>query len=202
MRRSPKITRKTDILNAATASFLKDGYGASNIDDIAKRAGVSKPTVYKHYDSKFDLFCQMIYKMVNGPNEEGLYLAHAKKLEPKEGLTYIAGKMVNKFYREDLILLYRLIISESSNFPEMNEALAQCFCNSCHENMNALLTHYAQKGLLKIEDPEIATNQFIVLLEVPVIFRLFMRRDNLPDTVERQEIIERTVDMFWHYYKN
>lgn len=201
MRRTPKETRKTEILNAAITSFLQEGYGESNIDDIAKRAGVSKPTVYKHYDSKIDLFCAMINHMVLRMSDEEDVMDYVKSLPPKDGLIYAANIMVEKFYQEDLIDLYRLIIGESRNFPEMNEALAQCFCNRCHAQMDELLAFYAEAGLANIEDVEAATRQFMVLLEEPIIYRLFMRREDIPGQRERNEIIRRTVNMFWNYYK-
>lgn len=202
MHKVTREARKNGILSAATAAFLEDGYGPSNIDDIAKRAGVSKPTVYKHFDSKIDLFCAMIEHIVNDMahnDKDGL--AYAKSLPPRDGLLYAANQMVERFYKEELVRLYRLIIGESRQFPEMNEALAQCFCNVCHEQTDALLRHYVDEGLAKVEDIEAATRQFMVLLEEPIIYRLFMRREDLPGQKESNEIVRRSVNMFWNYYK-
>ena len=194
--------RKKSILDAATAAFLANGYGDSNIDEIAKRAGVSKPTVYKHFDSKIDLFCAMIDVMVDDlaqSQEEAL--DYVKGLPPRDGLIYVANQMTEKFYNEELVSLYKLIISESRQFPEMNEALAQCFCNECHSVFEELLAYYVAEGAAIIEDIPAATRQFLVLIEEPVVYQLFMRRDKLPGAKERNEIVRRTVSMFWNYYK-
>lgn len=202
MHKVTRDARKSSILAAATDSFLEEGYGASNIDAIAKRAGVSKPTVYKHFDSKIDLFCAMIDTIADGmaehPEED---LAHVKTLSPRDGFIFVANKMAARFYNKQLVHLYRLIIAESGKFPEMNEALAQCFCNECHDLFEDLLRDYVAQGFLKIEDIEAATRQFMVLLEEPIVYQLFMRRDDMPSQKETNEIIRRTVDMFWNYYK-
>ena len=50
----PSIHRER-VLRAATSSFLARGYGSS-IDDIARRAGVARQTVYQHFASKDELF--------------------------------------------------------------------------------------------------------------------------------------------------
>ena len=193
--------RKSDILNAAIASFLHDGYSASNIDSIAQRAGVSKPTVYKHFDSKIDIFCKMIQHMVTHLGEEQADLSHARSLAPQEGLHFVAKSVIRKFYQEDLILLYRLVIGESRNFPEMGEALAQCFCDAAHQNVQDLLRHYVNTRQADIDDVDAATRQFMVLLEEPIISILFMRRDAVPGEKEQNEIVKHSVNMFWHYYK-
>ena len=54
-------TRKGDaILKAATALFLQDGFEKTSMDAIALKAGVTKQTVYSHYQSKEQLFTRMI----------------------------------------------------------------------------------------------------------------------------------------------
>ena len=50
----PSIHRER-VLRAATSSFLARGYGSS-IDDIARRAGVARQTVYQHFANKEELF--------------------------------------------------------------------------------------------------------------------------------------------------
>lgn len=47
--------RREAILNAAAAAFVENGYGATSVDDIAERLGVSKPTLYYHVGGKQEL---------------------------------------------------------------------------------------------------------------------------------------------------
>lgn len=54
--RLPRDARRTLLLDAALAAFAEGGYHATAMDDIAERAGVSKPVLYQHFDSKLDLY--------------------------------------------------------------------------------------------------------------------------------------------------
>lgn len=52
----PRQQRRALLLSAARAGFTERGYHATAMDDIAERAGVSKPVLYQHFDSKLDLY--------------------------------------------------------------------------------------------------------------------------------------------------
>lgn len=54
--RLPRQQRRVLLLAAARAAFCEGGYHATAMDDIAERAGVSKPVLYQHFDSKLDLY--------------------------------------------------------------------------------------------------------------------------------------------------
>jgi AcrR family transcriptional regulator len=55
-RRLPRIERREQIIAAATRAFAKAGFAATNLDDIAAEAGVSRAILYRHFDSKTDLY--------------------------------------------------------------------------------------------------------------------------------------------------
>ena len=54
--RLPRDERRVLLLEAALAAFADKGYHATAMDDIAERAGVSKPVLYQHFDSKLELY--------------------------------------------------------------------------------------------------------------------------------------------------
>ncbi|MDY0885546.1 TetR/AcrR family transcriptional regulator [Dongia soli] len=51
--------RRRNILTAAGALFARDSYDAVQMDDIARLAGVGKPTIYRYFDSKDELFLEV-----------------------------------------------------------------------------------------------------------------------------------------------
>jgi AcrR family transcriptional regulator len=55
-RRLPRIQRREQIIAAATRAFAGAGFAATNLDDIAAEAGVSRAILYRHFDSKTDLY--------------------------------------------------------------------------------------------------------------------------------------------------
>ena len=58
----PADQRRATIARAAGDLFARDGYAAARIDDIAAAAGVSKPIVYRHFDSKKALYMALLAK--------------------------------------------------------------------------------------------------------------------------------------------
>ena len=58
--RLPRSARRAQLLGAAQEVFVENGYHAAAMDDIAVRAGVSKPVLYQHFPGKLDLYLAIL----------------------------------------------------------------------------------------------------------------------------------------------
>jgi AcrR family transcriptional regulator len=58
--RLPRSARRKQLLEAAQTVFVANGYHAAAMDDIADRAGVSKPVLYQHFPGKLDLYLALL----------------------------------------------------------------------------------------------------------------------------------------------
>ncbi|MFD5452844.1 TetR/AcrR family transcriptional regulator [Streptomyces sp. NPDC003470] len=58
--RLPRRARRNQLLGAAQEVFVAQGYHAAAMDDIAERAGVSKPVLYQHFPGKLDLYLALL----------------------------------------------------------------------------------------------------------------------------------------------
>jgi AcrR family transcriptional regulator len=58
--RLPRPARRRQLLGAAQEIFVAQGYHAAAMDDIADRAGVSKPVLYQHFPGKLDLYLALL----------------------------------------------------------------------------------------------------------------------------------------------
>lgn len=56
VRRLPRAQRREQILAAATTAFARNGFTATGLDDIATEAGITRVLLYRHFDSKIDLY--------------------------------------------------------------------------------------------------------------------------------------------------
>src|ERR671922_2134232 len=63
--RMPRDERRAQLLAAATDVFVNNGYHATVMDDIAERAGVSKPVLYQHFPSKLELYLALLDRHVD-----------------------------------------------------------------------------------------------------------------------------------------
>jgi AcrR family transcriptional regulator len=64
LRQKHKQRRATQVLDAAEALFAKRGYEATSVEEIAERAGISKPIVYEHFGGKEGLYAVIIDREV------------------------------------------------------------------------------------------------------------------------------------------
>ena len=58
--RLPRLARRAQLLEAAQEVFVAQGYHAAAMDDIAERAGVSKPVLYQHFPGKLELYLALL----------------------------------------------------------------------------------------------------------------------------------------------
>ena len=56
----PRQARRAQLLESALEVFVAQGYHAAAMDDIAERAGVSKPVLYQHFPGKLDLYLALL----------------------------------------------------------------------------------------------------------------------------------------------
>ncbi|MEV4179656.1 MULTISPECIES: TetR/AcrR family transcriptional regulator [unclassified Nonomuraea] len=81
--RLPRLARRRQLLSAAQEVFVENGYHAAAMDEIAERAGVSKPVLYQHFPGKLELYLALldlhVDDMVNRCRE-ALASTHENKL--------------------------------------------------------------------------------------------------------------------------
>ena len=78
--------RKKDILEAALYCFTNFGYSKTSMDDVAKRAGISRPLIYLKFKNKEDLLLGLFEHLMEGRIEAAEAIAADKTLTKKEKL--------------------------------------------------------------------------------------------------------------------
>jgi AcrR family transcriptional regulator len=77
--------RKKDILDAALHCFLNFGYSKTSMDDVAKKAGISRPLIYLKFKNKEDLLIGLFDHIMEGPLAEAAEIPKSQ-LSKKEKL--------------------------------------------------------------------------------------------------------------------
>lgn len=120
-REQQKETKRLALIDAALSVFSRVGYAAAKMEDVAKEADVSKGTVYLYFDSKEQLFEDMVRtKMTPMLNEiEGVVaqpsMTATERL--KAHMRFFYTKVLNSDRRH----IMRLIMAEGPNFPALAE---------------------------------------------------------------------------------
>src|SRR5215472_17747588 len=114
-RKTRSIERRDAILSAALDEFSIRGFEAARLDDVARRAGVAKGTIYLYFRDKESLFQELIRAMVT-PITGAIKAAAMRELPIRVLIELILDTFVNEIYgtrRKDVL---RLIITEGPRF--------------------------------------------------------------------------------------
>jgi AcrR family transcriptional regulator len=146
--RSAKASARRDaILDAALDEFSARGFAAARLDDVAKRAGVAKGTIYLYFEDKESLFQELIRSRM-GPVVGTLESAFAVDLPLRaivEGAIEIFVREVYGTHRKQLI---RLIISEGPRFPALAEFYYREVLSRILKAVRTLLRRARERGEL------------------------------------------------------
>jgi AcrR family transcriptional regulator len=156
--------RKEAILAAALEEFSAQGFAAARLDDVARRAGVAKGTIYLHFRDKETLFQELVRSQLS-PVVSMLEKARAMDLPLRaaaEGLVTMFAREIFATRRKDVI---RLIISEGQRFP----TVAEFYYHEVVERIANVVRGLAQRALERGELPNDALVRFPQLLGAPGI---------------------------------
>ncbi|HEU4398282.1 MAG TPA: TetR/AcrR family transcriptional regulator [Actinomycetota bacterium] len=160
------------IMEAATTAFLRNGYLGTSMDEIAALAAVSKQTVYKHFADKQRLFTDIILAtsdQVVGELVQTATLALQDTDDVEKDLRELARQLITAICQPQVLRLRRLIIGEADRFPELGRTYWERGFERGLATLADKLQRLAERGLLHLDDPQLAAHQFAgMILWVPV----------------------------------
>ena len=144
-REARTAARREAILAAALDEFSLRGFEAARLDDVARRAGVAKGTIYLYFEGKESLFQELIRTML-APLVGNLEAMGAADLPFRVLAERFADFFVREVYetrRRDVI---RLMIAEGPRFPTLAEFYYREVLSRLLGTMRALLARAAARG--------------------------------------------------------
>ena len=184
--------KRRTVLVAATAVFLEKGYDGTSMDDVAGRAEVSKPTVYKYFSDKEQLFAEIVHATTDQIDDLVRLVVEtmAAEADVKTSLTVLARRFINALLQPQVLRLRRLVIANADRFPDVGRSwYAQGF-ERVLAKLATTFQSLADRRLLKLGDPLLAANHFVgLLLWIPVNKAMFTGdHDAAPDELERYAV--------------
>lgn len=113
--------RPEELISAALAVFAERGFRGATLAEVARRAGVSKGTVYLYFHSKDDLFRAVVAHRVVVLIEAGEALLERHDGSTAALLRRVVSRLMEALEREDMLRLSRLVAAEAKLFPEIRE---------------------------------------------------------------------------------
>lgn len=149
-------SKREQILQGAMQVFLKQGYAKTSMDRVAAVAGVSKQTIYSHFQDKEGLFVALIERVTIRS-----FLCEFQNPfqgEPEIVLRRIAEKFLAKMDDQEYIAFFRLVIAESARFPELAQLYTRTVVQFGFRNLSA---YFEAQPELNIADSEATARIFL-----------------------------------------
>ena len=163
--RRRKDARPDEIVAAALELFATHGFAATRLDDIARRAGVSKGTLYLYFPSKEELFKSVVREALL-PN---LAKAEARLAEDKgptaRVLEDILGGLAGMAAGTRLGAIPKLVIAEAGNFP----SLAEFYVEAVPKRGFAMFRRLIERGVAQGEFRPVDAEAVAPLFAAPIL---------------------------------
>ena len=146
---------KERILTAALDMFSEKGFEGTNIRELAASLGLVKSGIYKHYESKEEIWNALLDRMIAYYGER---FGSAEHLPPvpdsAEGLVEMTMRMVHLTVHDEMIIKTRKLLSIEQFRDNRARALAsRHFLTGLTDMFTPIFAGMMQKGLLREEDP-------------------------------------------------
>ncbi|MQA23041.1 TetR/AcrR family transcriptional regulator [Rugamonas rivuli] len=171
-----KDARPQELLAAALDQFVERGYAATRLEDVARRAGVSKGTLYLYFANKEELFKAVVRENIVHAIGEAEQDAAVFDGPSSVLLRAILMKWWDQICATQLAGITKLMLAEGNNFPE----LAQFYNEEVVARGNGLIASVLVRGIGRGEfrpvDPAVMTQ----VLVAPVLMLMMWTHSFMP----------------------
>ena len=181
--RSNSADKMEKILQGAMQEFLAHGYASTSMDRVAEAAGVSKATVYSHFQDKKGLFKALIEKLAR-KRFHSILGSQPLKGEPYVVLRRLAATALDQMVNDQEYQSFeRLLMGESARFPELAQVFIYSIAKPAIETITKYLTAHPE---LNIPDPE-ATARILIgsLVHFVITQEIMHGKDIIPMESDR-----------------
>jgi len=192
-----KDERPAELLAAALEVFVEKGFAATKLADVARRAGVTKGTVYLYFDSKEALFKAVVRETIVPVIAQGEALARAFTGSARE----LVERLVREYWRlvgeTALAGIPKLMMAEAATFPELTRFYYDEVVTRGHRLMAGVIERGIKNGEFRPVDVMVAAK----LAMSPLIHATVARRafaSCMPEAFNVQQYLDTHIDLYLH----
>lgn len=168
--------RPQELLDAALAVFVERGFAAARLEEVARRAGVSKGTVYLYFSGKEELLKALVQSAIVPQLENVEALAREHSGSSRELLIKMVGAMWRGIALSPLSGIPKLMLSEAGNFPE----LARFFLEAVIQRHWALMRQVMEEGMANGEFRRLPADLAVRIFVAPMMMAVFWKHSFMP----------------------
>jgi len=192
-----KEDRPQEITEAAFSVFAEKGYAATRVEEVAKRAGVSKGLMYLYFKTKEELFKAVVKSVVVRRVDA---LVDAVETTDKTSEEFIRGPLLDFMKRvpgSPIAIVIRLLISEGQRHPDLVDFY---WDNVVSKGLTAI-SRFIDRGVKRGEFRETAINDLPQLVLAPMMLSMIWRILFAKRELDTDKLMETQIDMILAYMK-
>lgn len=181
-------------MEAAKAVFIEHGYADATLDEVIRRSGGSRATLYKQFGDKQGLFAAIISDL--SAEIVAPLVNSAPGQEPRVVLLAFARAFMAGLMEPSGLALYRVLIGEAARFPELAEAVYRAGPAVAAEQLAKNLRRWVSEKRIRVADPSLAARQFLEMIKGDLHLRALLRLEPYPNEAEMDHCIRSAVRIF------
>lgn len=186
--------RRAAMLEAAKAVFIEHGYANATLDEVIRRSGGSRATLYKQFGDKQGLFAAIIAGICSEIVEPLVDSGAGQK--PETILLAFGRAFMGGLMEPSGLQLYRVLIGEAVRFPELAEAAYRAGPAVAAEELAKHLRRWVAEKRIRLADPDLAARQFLEMIKGDLHFRALLRLEPHPAEAEIDFCVRSAVRLF------
>jgi TetR/AcrR family transcriptional regulator, regulator of autoinduction and epiphytic fitness len=183
--------KKGVILDAAIDLFLAQSYASTSLEEVARRAGVSSATVYKHFPTKATLFGEIMKRLWANDAEAPPDMPPSG--DPQAGLLAIGRAYAALLSEQRTVDLFRVVTAEAPRFPEIGRELYELGKKPYLDRLHRYLSAEVAANTLAVEDIPLAARQFLGMINDVIFWPRLLIPEIVFSQVECDRVVQEAV---------
>ncbi len=192
-----KEDRPQEITEAAFLAFAEKGYAATRVEEVARRAGVSKGLLYLYFKTKEELFKAVIKSVVIRRVDALVTTLENTELSSEEFLRGPLLEFMKSVPGSPISVVIRLLISEGNRHPD----LVDYYWENVVSKGLAAISRFIERGVQRGEFRATAVSELPQLLLAPVMLSVIWRILFARQDLDTDKLITTHIDMILAYIK-
>lgn len=190
-----KEDRPQEISEAAFQVFAEKGYAAARVDEVAKRAGVSKGLLYLYFETKEELFKAVIKSVVTRRIDALLLALERTELSSEEFIRGPLLEFMKQIPGSPVAVVVRLLIAEGQRHPD----LVDYYWDNVVSKGLAAISRFIERGVERGEFRDTAVTRLPQLVLSPMMLSMIWRILFAKRELDTDRLMETQIEMILAY---
>ena len=195
--RRRKQDRPQEITAAAFEAFSEKGFAATRVEEVAKRAGVSKGLMYLYFKTKEELFKAVIRSVVMRRVDALVEVVEGTQLSSEDFIRGPMAEFMKQVPGSPIAVVIRLLLSEGPRHPD----LVDYYWENVVSRALAAVTQLIERGVESGEFRKTALSEFPQLLVAPVMLGVLWKLLFAKHALDTDKLIDTQIDMVLAYIR-